>query len=265
MKIKTLIAAGLLVSALTLTPAAAVSMTIDGTPFSAVSSFVEGGTTYVPLRAVAQQLGDVTVNWQNGAARVTSQALSLTAVPGNQWLEANGRCFYVEGGIRVRSGSVMVPVRVLAAAMGGRVQWDSKTGTVRITSGSGVPESAGYNRQDLYWLSRIISAESKGESLEGKLAVGTVILNRVSNAQFPNTIYDVIFDDTWGVQFTPASNGTIYEEPTAESVAAAKLVLEGVRKAGASLYFLNPDAATNHWAVANRTYVTTIGSHDFYE
>ena len=250
-------------SALLLTPAAAVHLTIDGTPLT-TTTVVEAGTTYVPLRSVAPKLGKVTVGWQGGAARVTSYTLSLTARPGQQYLEANGRCFYIPGGIRVLDGSVMVPVRTLADAMGGSVHWDSATGTVRIFSGSGVPKAADYNRQDLYWLSRIISAESKGEALDGKLAVGTVILNRVTSSDFPNTIYDVIFDTKWGVQFTPISNGTIYDDPTQESVAAAKLVLEGVRKAGNSLYFLNPALAANHWAAQNRPYVTTIGSHKFY-
>lgn len=47
---------------------------------------------------------------------------------------------------------------------------------------------------DLYWLSRIISAESRGESLKGQIAVGNVVLNRVEEDDFPDTIPAVIFD-----------------------------------------------------------------------
>ena len=133
-----------------------------------------------------------------------------------------------------------------------------------LTPGSGRPAAAPYTEDDLYWMAHIISAESQGEPLLGKLAVGTVVLNRVASEEFPNTIYDVIFDRQWGVQFTPVANGTVYNEPTEESVLAAKLVLDGARAAGDSLYFLAPDLTNNHWIMENQTYVTTIGCHWFY-
>ena len=108
-----------------------------------------------------------------------------------------------------------------------------------------------YNREDkLYWLSRIISAESRGEPLEGQIAVGNVVLNRVDSPDFPDTIYGVIFDDRWGGQFTPVRNGTIYQEPTEQSIQAAKLCLEGVNVAKDSLYFLAPALTNNHWILS---------------
>lgn len=116
----------------------------------------------------------------------------------------------------------------------------------------------------VFWLSRIISAESKGESLQGQIAVGNVVLNRVKSPEFPNTIYGVIFDDRWGGQFEPVRNGTIYLEPTEQSILAAKQCLSGVNNIGNCLYFLAPDLAQNFWIPQNRKYVTTIGCHDFY-
>ena len=86
-----------------------------------------------------------------------------------------------------------------------------------------------------------------------------------SSADFPDTIYGVIFDDRWGGQFTPVRNGTIYQEPSARSVEAARLCLSGANTAGESLYFLAPALATNHWVMENRTHVVTIGSHWFYK
>ena len=133
-----------------------------------------------------------------------------------------------------------------------------------VTPGNGRPDEASYTADDLYWMSRIISAESRGEPLVGKLAVGTVVMNRVAGEEFPDSIYDVIFDREWGVQFTPTANGTIYHDPTEESVLAAKMVLEGARVAGDSLYFLAPELTDNHWIMENREYVTTIGCHWFY-
>ena len=121
-----------------------------------------------------------------------------------------------------------------------------------------------YTADELYWMARIISAESRGEPLRGKVAVGTVVLNRVASEEFPDDVRSVIFDTKWGVQFTPVANGTVYNEPTAESVLAARLVLEGGREAGDSLYFIAPSLTDNHWVMDNRTYVTTIGVHWFY-
>lgn len=129
---------------------------------------------------------------------------------------------------------------------------------------SGTQSNPNVDEDAVYWLSRIISAESKGESLEGQIAVGNVVLNRVKSPEFPNTIYGVIFDDRWGGQFEPVRNGTIYLEPTAQSVQAAKQCLSGVNNIGNCLYFLAPDLAQNFWIPQNREYVTTIGCHDFY-
>ena len=61
-------------------------------------------------------------------------------------------------------------------------------------------ENTSYSENDLYWLSRIIEAEASGESFSGKIAVGNCVLNRVKSSEFPNTIYDVIFDKNHGVQ-----------------------------------------------------------------
>lgn len=224
----------------------------------------EEGTTYVSLRVVAGVLApQAQVRWAKGTAWVEGPGLTLQAVPGQRYLTVNDRVLYVPGRVRLEQGRVLVPIRVLAQALGGWVDW-SRTEGITLTPGSGLPGPAPYTQEELYWLSRIISAESQGEPLEGKLAVGTVVLNRVASSQFPDTIYEVIFDRQWGVQFTPAANGTIYLDPTAESVLAAKMCLEGARVAGDSLYFLAPDLATNHWVMHNREFVVTIGRHWFY-
>ncbi|NCC69823.1 MAG: cell wall hydrolase, partial [Clostridia bacterium] len=89
-------------------------------------------------------------------------------------------------------------------------------------------------------------------------------LNRVASPDFPDCIYDVIFDDRWGGQFEPVKNGTINDMPTEESILAAKLCLDGASVVGNSLFFLNPAKAANFWTTQNRDYVATIGSHQFY-
>lgn len=128
-----------------------------------------------------------------------------------------------------------------------------------------IPNRGSQRDEDLYWLSRIINSEAQGESYEGKVAVGNVIINRVNSPKFPNTIKGVVFDKQNGyTQFSPVIDGTIYNSPDADSIKAAKDVLNGSRPVGDALYFLNPRKSTNFWIVENRQHIKTIGLHDFY-
>lgn len=266
MKIKHTLLGLALTAALVLPAHGADTLTVNGqNMWTQTKARMVGDTTYVSLRAAARELApEARVSWEDGAARVRGAGLDLAARPGDQWLTVNGRALYVPDGVLLEDGVTAVPVRALAAALGGEVDWDREAG-VTLTPGDGRPDPAPYTEDELYWMSRIISAESRGEPMEGKLAVGTVVLNRVASGEFPDTVYDVIFDRQWGVQFTPVANGTVYHDPTPESVLAAKLVLDGARAAGDSLYFIAPELTDNHWTMENQTYVTTIGCHWFYK
>lgn len=136
----------------------------------------------------------------------------------------------------------------------------------KITVGSeGTNSSKSYNEDDIFWLARIIEAEAGGESYKGKVAVGSVILNRVNSKEFPNTVYGVIFEYYGKIpQFSPVAEGTIYNTPSKESVKAAKDAINGAKPAGNSTYFFNPTKAAGSWIVKNKAYVTKIGGHSFY-
>ena len=151
-------------------------------------------------------------------------------------------------------------------AFGVSVSWDAESQTVFVSGEINpiLPGWAYYDETSVYWLSHIIYSEAGGESLDGQIAVGQVVLNRVGNACWPNNIHDVLFDDRCGVQFSPTANGTIYMEPSGMAVAAAKMALEGADIVGDSYYFLNPDVSSDRWFERNCEYVTTIGSHRFY-
>lgn len=127
-----------------------------------------------------------------------------------------------------------------------------------------VRADSAYDYEDLYWLSRIISAEAKGESFTGQIAVGTVVLNRVRSREFPNTIKGVVFDRKYGTQFTPVANGSIYDTPTKSAVVAAKMCLDGYVLSDSVLYFVNPSIATSSWIQNNRKYAFRVGNHEFY-
>ncbi len=122
-----------------------------------------------------------------------------------------------------------------------------------------------YDRDNIFWLARIIHAEAAGEPYSGKVAVGSVVMNRVKSPNFPNTIYGVIFEYYKGIpQFSPVADGTIYNNPSAECLAAAQEAYWGARPLGNVLYFFNPAKSAGTWIVNNRTYVTRIGNHVFY-
>lgn len=127
-----------------------------------------------------------------------------------------------------------------------------------------VGADSAYDYEDLYWLSRIISAEAKGESFTGQIGVGTVVLNRVRSQEFPNTVKGVVFDRKYGTQFTPVANGSIYDTPTKSAVVAAKMCLDGYVLSDSVLYFVNPSIATSSWIQNNRKYAFRVGNHEFY-
>ena len=197
-------------------------------------------------------------------ANVEEETLSLTAQNGAYYAVANGRYLYVEGGVKLVEDKVALPVRVLAEVFNLTVGYDSETKTVQLAhqeDASVYLESgdAYYDADALYWLSRIINAESGNQSLTGKIAVGNVVMNRVASPKFPNTIYEVIFQKN---QFSPAASGSIYRTPNEQSVIAAKLVLDGAEVLEDVLFFNR--AGMNTYAARTRTYVATIGAHAFY-
>ena len=161
---------------------------------------------------------------------------------------------------------MFVPVRAIAKAFSANVDWDANTRTVVLTSTKKTLVSGDnyYNSTDLYWLSRIISAEAAGESLVGQIAVGNVVLNRKASSMYPNTVYGVIFDRKGGTQFSPVSMGTIYNTPSKSSVIAAKICLDGYSVDSGILFFMNPKIATSNWISKNRPFAFTLGKHDFY-
>ena len=248
--------------------AAACTIELDGYAMDGqYRAVIREGTAYLPIRAAADRYGG-RLTWDNGTrtARWITEGLTLVVRDGTCYIEANGRALYAAQGIFVADGRLMIPSRLLARAMGGEAAWEGKTRTVTIRAGAAAIQDGGshYDADALWWLSRIISAESRGEPMPGQIAVGNVVLNRVADPDFPNTIYGVIFDRKHGVQFEPVLNGTIYAEPTAEAVLAAKLCLEGVDISRGSMYFYDPVKAQSSWIGENCTYVMTIGVHRFY-
>ncbi len=272
MKCKKLIATGMIsaiLSGLLATGvfAANASLIVDGNPYGG-TLYVTEGRIYVPLRDLCENLG-YTVEWDSSTYSAIVSSDSVRAV------------FPCNGDSLIYGASMYTHVRALASALGANVDWESATSTATLDFNESAVSSqdtsnsseliasdenvtSSYTEDELYWLARIIYAEARGESMEGKIAVANTILERVESEDFPDTIYDVIFDDQYCVQYEPVSNGTIYNTPDEDSYEAARRALEGEKVVEGCLYFFNPDKATSNWIAENRTYVTTIGNHVFY-
>lgn len=245
----------------------------DGTVSVNASSVIEvvalDGETEAGEPAEPAQEAEETVQPEGeasveNAANVVTDDLNLTADAGASYLVANGRYLYAGDGVIQLNGRVAVPVRVLAQVFNLDVGYDAEDDLVLLTSREDAEpylEDAAYDQDTLYWLSHIIYAESGNQPLEGKIAVGNVVMNRVYDSRFPDNIYDVLFQKN---QFTPAASGSIYREPNAESVVAAMLVLDGAQVTPEALFF-NGAGAARSYAARTRTYVTTIGDHAFYK
>lgn len=254
------------------TAQSAVPVIYHGADACCGSAILWDGLTYVPLRTFCNQVSEggagVTWNAQAKTATVKTDTLTLTAGQGALYITANGRCFYTAGAVINRNGTLYVPLRPMAKAFGLDVEWDAGTRSVTLAGNARTYRLAAaedfYNADDLYWLSRIISAESKGEPFTGQIAVGNVVLNRVASPDYPGTVWGVIFDRRYGTQFTPAASGTVYNTPTESARAAAKICLEGYTLSPDAIYFFNPAIATSSWISRSCTYLFTIGGHSFY-
>lgn len=225
------------------------------------------GVPYVAVRGFFEELTDMTVTYysQNKTLNVRGAGFEMDVIDGGNVIYANGRTlFSMTPSALMTDGRMYAPLSLIAKAVGMSYSYSgggvSLYGAVKpITHASSF-----YREDEVYWLSRIISAESRGEPLLGQIAVGCVVLNRVKSPLYPNTIWSVIFDKKYGVQFSPVLDGSIYANPSAPSVVAAKICLEGFRVNESALFFLYPRYSTSSWIPNNRPYLFSIGKHDFY-
>ena len=232
------------------------NLQVDG-ELLAASAYVEEGTTYAPLRDLLEALGGWSVWWDGSAARAVSEDASLSADADGNVLTVNGSRYPCV--VDVVEGRTYVPLRLTAEALGAQVEWDPWLDGAAVTS-----PGAEHDAMDYYWLSRIIYAESGGEALDGQIAVGNVVLNRVASGDFPDSIPEVIFDTENGVQFEPVANGSVSGQPSELSQEAARRALNGENTVGTSLYFFAPALSQGTWIDSSRPYQQTIGCHRFY-
>lgn len=127
---------------------------------------------------------------------------------------------------------------------------------LKVKGGS---SSGSYNNNDLYLLAKLVHSEARGESYTGQVAVAAVVLNRVDDSRFPNTIAGVIYQP-WA--FTAINDGQFNLEPNATAYQAAKDAMNGWDPTYGAVYYYNPKTATSSWIRSTKT-VTVIGQHVF--
>lgn len=128
-----------------------------------------------------------------------------------------------------------------------------------FNSSSSGSSGSSSNSNDLNLLARLIYGEARGEPYSGQVAVGAVVLNRVRNSSFPNTVAGVIYERG---AFDVVSDGQINLSPNSTAKKAAQDALNGWDPSYGAIYYFNPATATNKW-IWSRPATVTIGRHRF--
>ena len=108
-------------------------------------------------------------------------------------------------------------------------------------------------------LAAIIYSEARGEPYEGQVAVGAVVLNRLANPEFPNTIPEIVLQEG---AFEAVADGQIFLIPDAIAIRAAEDALAGWDPVNGAIYYWNPRTATSRW-IWSVPITGTIGRHVF--
>ncbi|WP_017728062.1 spore cortex-lytic enzyme [Halalkalibacterium ligniniphilum] len=120
---------------------------------------------------------------------------------------------------------------------------------------------SGYSDNDIQLMANAVYGEARGEPYVGQVAVAAVIINRVNNPIFPDTVSGVIFEPR---AFTAVADGQIWLEPDETARRAVLDALNGQDPSGNALYYFNPDTATSGW-IWTRPQIKKIGKHIFCE
>ncbi len=116
--------------------------------------------------------------------------------------------------------------------------------------------------EDVYLMSQIVYAESRSEPYEGKVAVASVILNRLKSPGFPKSVEGVIKQKG---AFSCLKNGEIDVVPDKVSYSAVIEALKGNDPTNNAIFFYNPKIATSTWMKqVSKSNVKPIGNHVFF-
>ncbi|HLR65091.1 MAG TPA: spore cortex-lytic enzyme [Pseudogracilibacillus sp.] len=118
---------------------------------------------------------------------------------------------------------------------------------------------SGFSQNDIKLMANAVHGEARGEPYEGQVAVAAVILNRIKDNHFPDSISGVIFEPR---AFTAVADGQIWLEPNDTATRAVLDAINGWDPTGNATYYFNPDTATSPW-IWTRPQIKRIGKHIF--
>lgn len=250
--------------------AQSVPVYIDG--LLSARAYVSAEAVFLPPEAVCAA-ARLSMSWSedNGTLTLSVPGAVLTGHKDDGYFEADGRYIYAPDGWLVKGDVLYLPSDAVERLFGVKINVSEKrdrlelsTDKLAVISGGANYYELNYDAELLYWLPQIINAEAKFEPLAGQIGVGNVVMNRLRSPDFPDTIFEVIYDTEHTVQFEPISTGGIFQEPTEQATIAAYLCLEGYSTVGGSLYFVNPEFGSG-WFDSSLELVETIGHHNFYK
>ena len=195
------------------------------------------------------------INQSIATSKLGSTGSEVTAIQTKlkRWGYYNGSIDGVYGSQTVKA------VKLFQLKNGLTVDGIAGTKTLNAMGISSSSSSSSTSSADLNLLTRIVYAEARGEVYAGQVAIAAVVLNRVKNSSFPNSIAGVIYQPG---AFTAVSDGQINLTPDSTARKAAQDALNGWDPTYGSIYYFNPNTATSSW-IWSRPYVITIGKHRF--
>lgn len=129
----------------------------------------------------------------------------------------------------------------------------------RVGTGASLGSAYTLSRNDRQLMAQAVYGEARGEPYEGQVAVAAVILNRLKDSQFPDTVSGVIFEP---LAFTAVADGQIWLEPDESAHKAVQDAINGWDPSLNALYYFNPETATSKW-IWTRPQIKQIGRHIF--
>ena len=117
------------------------------------------------------------------------------------------------------------------------------------------------DEDDEYLLAKIAMAEAEGQSTKGKALVMCVVINRVLSNEFPDSVYDVIYEEN---QFSPISNGRFDRvEPNKDCYKSLNMIKSGWDESNGALYF--ESCKGKSWHSENLKFLFKVDEHRFYK
>ncbi len=123
----------------------------------------------------------------------------------------------------------------------------------------GINANTSVGSSDIYLIARAVYGEARGEEYLGKVAVAAVILNRVDDPSFPNSVSGVVYQPG---AFDAVSDGQINLAPDEECISAARDAFGGWDPTNGCVYYYNPKTATNQWMLSKEV-MLNVGNHVF--